>query len=81
MHYLFTLRPIPMLYLCNVSCGPLFYTSKPASVYDLLVWQDRKIFRKVVTNSTEHPLLSYEKKLIFNLRLILCVLNILSLTI
>ena len=53
-------------------------TSKPVTVYER---QDRKIFRKVVPNSTGHPLLSYEKKLVINLRLILCVLNTLSLTI
>ena len=62
-------------------CFKRKYTSKPVNVYDLLERQDRKTFRKVVPNSTGHALLSYEKKLIFNLRLILCVLNTLSLTI
>ena len=74
----------PILHLCNVSwdrCLKRKYMSKPVSVHDLSERQDRKIFRKVVPGSIGYPLLSYEKKLIFNLRLILCVLNTLSLTI
>ena len=59
-------------------CFKRKYTSKPVSVYDLLERQDRNIFREVAPNSIGHPLLSYEKKLIFHLRLILCVLNTLS---
>ena len=66
---------------CFLGTAFLKYTSKPVSVYDLLKRQDRKIFRTVVPNSIGHPLLSYEKKLILNLGLILCVLNTLSLTI
>ena len=66
---------------CFLGTAVLKYTSKPVSVYDLLKRQERKIFRTVVPNSIGHPLLSYEKKLILNLRLILCVLNTLSLTI
>ena len=72
--------PVQLMFLVY-RCFKRKHTSKPVSVYDLLERQDRKTFRKVVPNSTGHALLSYEKKLIFNLRLILCVLNTLSLTI
>ena len=47
MYYPSTLRPIPILHLCNVSCFKRKYSSKLVSVYDFLERQDQKIFRKV----------------------------------
>ena len=51
------------------------------SVYDLLERQDRKVFRKGSSKLYRTSTLSYEKKLVINLRYILCILNTLSLTI
>ena len=41
---------------CLDRCFERKYSSKPLSVYDFLLRQDRKIFRKV-SNATGHPLL------------------------
>ena len=46
-----------LYYLTDNSCFKRKYTSKPATVYDFLERQDRRIFRKVC-NAKGHPLLS-----------------------
>ena len=74
-----------------VRCFERKYTSNPVSVYDFLQRQDRKIFIKV-SNAKGHPLLSImpcvkpsshnlRKKLVLNLRLTLCILKTLLLSI
>ena len=96
MRYRSTLRPIPILHLDNVSWtailkGNTYTSTTPVRVYEFLERQDHKIFRKF-SYSTGHPLLSIiprvkpssyhlkKKKLIINLRLILCVLKTVLLT-
>ena len=71
-------------------CFKSKYTSKPVSVYDFSERKDRKIVRKV-SNAKIHfyllchvlnrPVTILGKKLVLNVRLILCVLKTLLLTV